>query len=166
LYNYQGDKVKQEKAKILVVDDEPVNRTLLYKILLKLDYVVETASDGYHALESVRAQSFDLVMLDLMMPDMDGRQVLKTMKDDPKMSDIPVIIVSALREKETVLQCLEMGATGYLIKPYQQEDIRLRVQSVLSNKYILDLEQALKDSEEQVEALQEENKQLRQKLGL
>ena len=95
---------------ILVVDDESANRILLATNLKEHNYVVEMAEDGQQALDMLHARSFDIVLLDLLMPKMDGFQVLERMKADSALQHIPVIVISAVDEMDSVIRCIEMGA--------------------------------------------------------
>jgi signal transduction histidine kinase len=122
-----------EKGRILVVDDEMLNRTLLSTNLGESGYVVETAEDGQQALEMLNAQSFDVVLLDLMMPKMDGYQVLEHMKSDDVLGRIPVIVISSTDEMESVVRCIEMGATDFLTKPFNPVLLHARLNASLAS---------------------------------
>jgi CheY-like chemotaxis protein len=91
---------------------------LLTTNLQQQGYLVTSARDGIQALELLHAQPFDVVLLDLLMPEMDGYQVLERMKQDPVLRHLPVIVISALDEMESVIRCIEMGAMDYLPKPF------------------------------------------------
>ena len=125
---------------MLVVDDELLNRTLLATSLEEEGYAVETADDGQVALELLRERRFDVVLLDLLMPEMDGYQVLEQMKVDPNLRHIPVIVISALDELDSVVRCIEMGATDYLTKPFDPVLLRARINASLASKRLRDLE--------------------------
>lgn len=125
---------------MLVVDDDLLNRTLLAMGLKAEGYCVEMAEDGRAALELLRAQPFDVVLLDLLMPEMDGYQVLEHMKADPQLRHLPVIIISALDELDSVVRCIEMGATDYLPKPFDPLLLRARINASLASKRLRDLE--------------------------
>jgi CheY-like chemotaxis protein len=127
-----------EPARILVVDDEPTNRTLLKAALVRQAYQVELANDGYEAIEKLTAASFDLVLLDLDMPGWTGLDVLERMKANPELRRIPVIIVSASQELDGVVQCIEAGATDYLPKPFDRVLLEARVKSSLAAKRVAD----------------------------
>ncbi len=99
---------------ILVVDDDGMSRTLLATNLQEAGYAVAEAENGQDALEQIQAQDFDVVLLDLLMPKMDGFQVLKRMKADAALQHIPVIVISAVDEMESVIRCIEMGAADHL----------------------------------------------------
>ncbi len=126
--------------KILVVDDDFLNRTVLSTNLLECGYTVETAEDGRQALEMLEAGPFDVVLLDLLMPEMDGYQVLERMKADNVLRNIPVIVISSLDEMESVLRCIEMGATDYLPKPFDSRLLHARLHASLADKRLHDME--------------------------
>src|SRR5919204_5530468 len=125
---------------MLVVDDDLLNRTLLATSLEEQGYTVETADDGQSALELLHKRPFDVVLLDLLMPGMDGYQVLEQMKVTPNLRHIPVIVISALDELESVVRCIEMGATDYLPKPFDPVLLRARINASLASKRLRDLE--------------------------
>jgi adenylate cyclase len=127
---------------VLVVDDDSLNRMLLTTNLQQQGYTVTSARDGKQALELLHAQPFDVVLLDLLMPEMDGYQVLAKMKQDPVLRHLPVIVISALDEMESVIRCIEMGATDYLSKPFDPVLLRARLNASLVNKRLHDIEQA------------------------
>ena len=105
-------------AAILVVDDNENNRELLVRRLAKEGYAnVVLAEDGRAALDRLIEKPFDLVLLDIMMTNLNGYEVLEEMKADPGLRDIPVLVISAVQETKTVVQCLELGADDYLTKP-------------------------------------------------
>jgi len=108
------------EGRILVVDDEMLNRTLLSVNLQESGYTVELAEDGQQALEMMRARPFDAVLLDLIMPRMDGYQVLAEMKQDAALRRLPVIVISSSDEIDSIVRCIEMGATDYLTKPFNR----------------------------------------------
>ena len=131
-----------DKGAILVVDDELVNQTLLASSLKQAGYAVATASDGQQALELLHARQFDVVLLDILMPEMDGFQVLEHMKGDETLRYLPVIMISALDEMKSVIRCIEMGATDYLPKPFNPVLLRARIDASLAAKRLRDREQA------------------------
>lgn len=130
-------------ARILVVDDNEANRDVLTRRLKRQDYAVYTADDGTEALEKIRAENFDLVLLDIMMPGLDGYEVLRRIKAEPQWKRIPVIMISALGEMESVVRCIEMGAEDYLPKPFSPTLLKARVQSCLEKKRAADREAQL-----------------------
>jgi signal transduction histidine kinase len=132
----------KEPGKILVVDDDPLNLLRMSRDLLQQGHVVETVEGGPQALATLRAEAFDVVLLDLIMPDMDGRQVLRAIKQDRELRDIPVIIISALDEIDSVVECIEQGAEDYLTKPFKPALLKARLNASLGKKKLRDLEVA------------------------
>lgn len=116
---------------ILVVDDDSMNRIVLLTNLEEEGYNVESAEDGEQALAMLHAQSVDLVLLDLLMPKIDGFQVLEQMKTESALQHIPVLIISAEENMESVMRCVEMGATDFLPKPFDPVLLRTRVRNAL-----------------------------------
>lgn len=129
-----------QTGNILVVDDDMLNRLVLSTNLGEQGYTVTTAENGRQALEMLASQPFDVVLLDLVMPELDGYQVLERMKHDNVQRDIPVIIISALDEMESILRCIEMGATDYLPKPFDAGLLRARLNASLASKRLRDIE--------------------------
>jgi two-component system cell cycle response regulator len=125
---------------ILVVDDDLLNRILLSTNLREDGYTVELAENGRQALEMLAAQPFDVVLLDLLMPEMDGYEVLEQIKADSTWRNIPVIVVSSLDEMESILRCIEMGATDYLPKPFDAALLHARINASLASKRLHDIE--------------------------
>jgi len=128
-----GEKA-QRAGKILVVDDEPINRRVMEAMLVPMGHTVALAADGKEALKKAAEVSPDLILLDVMMPGMDGFEVTRLLKDDPAYRDIPVVIVTALREVEDRVQALEAGADDFLTKPVDKSELRARVRSLLKVK--------------------------------
>ncbi|NWG87195.1 MAG: response regulator [Hydrogenophilaceae bacterium] len=116
---------------LLVVDDEEANRLLISRRLEQAGYVVTTAENGRQALDMMRFERFDLVLLDLYMPEMDGLATLDAIKSDPKLSDVPVIMLTAAKTREMVAHSLSLGAADYLIKPINPIDLKQRVRACL-----------------------------------
>ena len=127
-------------GRILVVDDDGLNRLLLSTSLEEEGYTVETAEDGRQALEMLHTRPFDVVLLDLLMPEMDGFQVLEQMKAGGSWQHIPVIVVSAANEMESVVRCIEMGATEHLPKPFDPVLLHARINASLTAKRLHDQE--------------------------
>jgi CheY-like chemotaxis protein len=132
--------VTETQGRILVVDDSRLNRIKLARSLQEQGYEVAEADDGGPALELLRAQPFDVVLLDILMPEMDGYQVLETMKADAGLRDIPVIVISAVDEMDSVVRCIEMGAADYLPKSFDPALLRARLNASLAGKRLRDLE--------------------------
>ncbi len=129
-------------ARVLVVDDLEVNRDLLARRLTRLGHHVESVNDGQQALDAVRAGAWDLVLLDVMMPVLDGIGALTALKADPATRHVPVIMISANTELESVVKCIELGADDYLPKPFDPVLLRARVGASLEKKRLRDGEQA------------------------
>jgi signal transduction histidine kinase len=127
---------------ILVVDDYPMNRLKLARVLQQQGHTVAHAENGRQALEMVREEPFDVVLLDLVMPEMDGLQVLEEMKRDQKLRHIPVIMISAVDEIESAARCIEHGAEDYLPKPFNPVFLRARLGASLQKKQLRDLERS------------------------
>lgn len=119
------------KATVLIVDDEPFNIEVLEQALDGTDYQVVTASNGKEALEKIQSEQPDLILLDLMMPIMDGFTVLAKVKDDPMLRDIPVIIVSAENDSKSVVKGIKQGAEDYLTKPVDTAQFVKKVKDFL-----------------------------------
>jgi signal transduction histidine kinase len=131
-----------EQGRILVVDDNRMNRIKLSRSLEQQGYTVGLAEDGQQALDLLQAQSFDVVLLDIIMPGMDGYQALERIKSDAELRDIPVIVISALDEIDSAVRCIEMGAEDYLPKPFNPVLLRARLNASLQKKKLRDLEKA------------------------
>lgn len=123
---------------ILIVDDEPYNVDYLEQELDDLGYATISAVNGQDALDKIRSQSPDLVLLDIMMPIMDGFSVLKQMKEDAAIRDIPVIIISANNDLESVVKGIKQGAEDYLPKPFEPTLLQARIASSLEKKLMRD----------------------------
>jgi two-component system, sensor histidine kinase and response regulator len=130
-------------GRILVVDDTELNCDLLAQRLHRQGHSVDVAGNGRLALEKLAVEAFDVVLLDIMMPEMDGLQVLQFMKNDPQLRHIPVIMISALDELDSVIRCIEMGAEDYLHKPFRPVLLRARIDACLEKKQLRDQERAL-----------------------
>jgi CheY-like chemotaxis protein len=120
--------------RLLVVDDNEMNRDVLTRRLRKHGHEVATAENGLAALEMLGGGGFDLVLLDVMMPELDGREALARMKADESLRHIPVIMISASEELETVVRCIELGAEDYLPKPFNPTLLKARVDASLEKK--------------------------------
>jgi class 3 adenylate cyclase len=125
---------------ILIVDDDDGNRTMLSRRLQRLGFETTVAENGRRALEKLRSGPFDLMLLDIQMPELNGYQVLECIKDDPTLSDIPVIVLSASDETEKVARCIEMGAEDYLPKPFDPVLLQARIGASLEKKRLRDRE--------------------------
>lgn len=156
-----------DKQKILVVDDEERNLRLISAILNNYGYVFETAKNGLEGLEKTKAFLPDLVLLDVMMPEMDGYEVCRRLKEAPLTAHIPVVMVTALDDKESRIKGLECGANDFLAKPVDSTELMVRARNLLKVK---EFEDFLKHHNELLEAevkhrtgeLSESNKKLEQ----
>jgi adenylate cyclase len=131
---------KTESGRILVVDDNESNRDMLSRRLSHEGYDVSTVENGQHALAWLKSQPTDLILLDVMMPEMDGYEVLSRLKDDATWRDIPVIMISALDEIDSVVRCIERGAEDYLPKPFNPVLLRARIGACLEKRRLRNLE--------------------------
>jgi class 3 adenylate cyclase len=134
---------KASRGRILVVDDDQDNRDLLSRRLVREGYAVLTAPDGKTALEALRSgpsPAIDLVLLDVMMPGLDGYEVLRQLKEDPALRGLPVLMISALDEMSSVVRCIELGAEDYLPKPFDPVLLRARIGACLEKKRLRDQE--------------------------
>jgi CheY-like chemotaxis protein len=128
------------RARILVVDDGAENREVLRRRLERSGHVVETAEHGRQALERLAARPYDLVLLDVLMPELDGFAVLEAIKGTPALRDIPVIMISALDEMPSIVRCIEHGAEDFLHKPFDPVLLRARINASLEKKRLRDQE--------------------------
>jgi len=129
-------------GKLLIVDDNDVNRDVLSRSLQRQGHTTVVAENGLQALEMLRTQTFDLVLLDIMMPEMNGYQVLQKIKNNPAWRDLPVIMISALDELDSVVRCIEMGAEEFLPKPFNPVVLKARIGACLEKKRLRDREKA------------------------
>jgi adenylate cyclase len=129
-----------QPAWILVVDDDPVSRTMLARLLEQEGHRVDTAADGRQALESLHADPFDVALLDVLMPELDGYEVLAHMKADDVLRHIPVLMITALDDVRSAVRCIEMGADDYLLKPFDPVVLQARIRASLTKKRMHDLE--------------------------
>ena len=128
---------------ILIADDNRVNRLLLARGLESEGHTVVYAEHGREALDLLRRQRFDVMLLDVLMPELDGYEVLAELKEDPHLRDIPVIVTSALDEIDSVVRCLEMGAEDYLTKPVNPVLLNARINASLEKKRLRDQQREL-----------------------
>ncbi|MEP6837148.1 MAG: adenylate/guanylate cyclase domain-containing protein, partial [Bradyrhizobium sp.] len=132
---------RERAARILVVDDNASNRDVLARRLTREGHDVATAADGAAALDLAARDEFDLILLDLIMPEIGGFEVLERLKSDERTRPIPVIIISALDELDSVVRCIEAGAEDFLSKPFDPVLLRTRIDSSLEKKWLRDREQ-------------------------
>lgn len=130
-------------ARLLVVDDNKVNRLLLSRSLELQGHSVASAENGRVALEMLRGESFDLLLLDMEMPEMDGWQVLERLANDLQLRDLPVIVTSSLEGIANVVRCIELGAEDYLNKPVNPVLLKARIDASLEKKRLRDQQKEL-----------------------
>lgn len=136
-------KIKIEPARLLVVDDNKVNRMVLSRSLEQQGHQVETAENGQEGLEKFRSGTFDLMLLDIEMPIMNGFEVLEACLNDLDLRQIPIIMTSAMEELDAVVKCVELGAEDYLTKPVNPILLRARVNASLEKKRLRDEQRKL-----------------------
>jgi DNA-binding response OmpR family regulator len=119
-------------TRILVIDDDPGLLELLDTMLSRIGTTPATALTAAEGLELLDSESFDLLILDLMLPDIDGFDVLARLRQDPRFDTLPILILSAKADPEAISRGLEMGADGYLTKPYLPNTLTSRVRSLLA----------------------------------
>ena len=130
-------------GRILIVDDNASNRDLLGRQLRRAGHTVAEVDGGHAALSRLEYESFDLILLDMMMPDISGYEVLSRLKAQPATAEIPVIMISALDDTESVMRCIEAGAVDYLRKPFEPALLRARIGASVENKILRDREKVM-----------------------
>ena len=153
----QQDVFYAEQGRLLLADDDAGNRELLQRRLEKLGYTVTTCTDGREALRLLRENRFDLALLDVVMPGLDGHEILAQIKDDPQLQNVPVIMISALDQMESIVRCIDLGAEDYLAKPFNPTLLRSRIAAALEKKRLRDWEKVyikqIEDEQQQSERL-------------
>ncbi|MFI5335813.1 MAG: adenylate/guanylate cyclase domain-containing protein [Opitutales bacterium] len=137
-----GEGASTSAGHLLVVDDDQLTREMLSRRLQRLGYVITQAADGREALQRLREQRFDLVLLDILMPVLDGFQTLESMRADASLRFVPVIMLTALDDVESTVRCIEAGAADYVPKPFNPVVLRARINAALEKKRLHDQEQA------------------------
>ncbi len=132
-----------ERGRILIVDDNAANRDLLSRRLMRAGHEVTEADGGPAALALLERETFDLVLLDLIMPEVTGYEVLCRLKSQAATRDIPVIMISALDDLDSIVRCIEAGAVDYLPKPFDPTLLNARIGATLENKFLRDREQLM-----------------------
>ncbi len=135
--------MRVEPGRLLVVDDNKMNRLLLARHLEQQGHKISFAENGRQALQMLRGQSCDLVLLDIEMPEMDGYQVLTELMQDQELHDIPVIMISGVDELDSVVKCIELGAEDYLHKPINPVLLKARINASLEKKRLRDRQREL-----------------------
>lgn len=156
---------EQLHNKILVVDDLPKNIQVIGSILEIYDYDIYFASDGYSALEQVKRTEFDLLLLDIMMPEIDGFEVCRQIKTNPETQDLPIIFLTAKTDSENITKAFELGAQDYITKPFNPKELISRVKTHLKlrrqNKKLLSVNELLEQKvRERTTDLEKANRKL------
>ncbi len=125
---------------VLIVDDNEDNRIILKKRLAKMGFATELAENGKQALEIINSNHVDIILLDIMMPVMNGFQVLEVLKNHPQYRDLPVIVISGIDDIGSISKCLELGAEDYFTKPFDATLLRARVNAAIEKKHLRDQE--------------------------
>lgn len=125
--------MQKRSASILIVDDEELNLDILARRLEKEGYSISSTLTAREAIDTMKVEKFDLVLLDIMLPDISGIEVLERIKRDPGLKDTPVMMVSAHGDREMVLNCISKGAADYLVKPYSMPVVKSRIWRCLHN---------------------------------
>ncbi len=157
---------------ILIVDDNPNNLRLLSRVLTENQYIVKSAVNGYLALQYIRFDLPDLILLDIKMSDMDGYEVSGKLRSDPRTKGIPIIFISAMGEALDKVRAFEVGGIDYITKPFQHEEVLARVKTHLSlrnmrkslEKQNIQLQQEVSERKKAEDALQKANNELEQKV--
>jgi len=154
------------RGNLLVVDDNEINRGLICRQLERQGHTVTAAENGLQALEIMQTRIFDMVLLDIMMPAMSGYQVLQRLKGSDVHRDVPVIVISALDEMDSVVRCIQMGADDYLLKPFNPILLKARIRMCLENKRLRELSDALelRNLKEEIQLIAE-SRAMQQVLG-
>ena len=126
---------------VLIVDDNENNRDVLERRIVRQGHAVQTAANGREALDLIRANEYDLILLDIMMPEMNGYQVLERVKQDPEYRNLPIIVISAIDDVESIVRCIKLGAEDYLPKPFNPEILKARITASLEKKRLRDQEE-------------------------
>jgi adenylate cyclase len=139
---HQRSDLPAHRGSLLIVDDNEMNRDMLSRRLERQGYTVTEAENGREALEVLKSRKFDLVMLDVIMPGMNGFETLRNVMADKNLRHIPVIMLSALDEIDNVVRCIEIGAEDYITKPYNPILLNARISASLEKKRLRDQEQS------------------------
>jgi len=142
--------MKSEQAVVLVVDDNELNRDMLSRWLERQGHGVILAENGRQALEVVEQVAVDLILLDIMMPEMNGYQVLQHLKDENRLLHLPVIVISAVDDLDSLVKCIEMGAEEYVLKPFNRVLLQSRIAATLEKKRLRDQEEVYRQKIEEI----------------
>ena len=130
----QTPNLPDKAAKILIVDDEELNRDVLDRRLKKIGYTTVLADGAAAASKALQENSIDLILLDILMPEVDGIDFLAKLKKSSRFKLVPVIMLTALSDKESVARCIQLGAEAYLLKPFDAKQLQQRIEQSLNNK--------------------------------
>lgn len=133
----------ERPMRILVADDLEINRDLLVRRIRRLGHETGVAVNGRDVLDQLAREDWDLVLLDITMPEMDGYEALRRIRADPRLAQLPVVMVSAIDETDSVVRCLELGADDYVPKPFNPLVLQARIESSLAKKRLQDHESQL-----------------------
>jgi len=136
----RGSQCLMTSQRVLIVEDEPRNQLVLQDYLEYMGLQSDIANDGVEGLKMAQSKAYDLALLDIMMPGMNGYELLQRLKADARTREIPVVVISALDSMESVIRCLEMGAEDSLPKPFKRPLLRARVEACLDRKRLRDRE--------------------------
>lgn len=134
--------MSEDQSKVLIVDDNQNNLDVLERRVTRHGYEVDTALNGRIGLAKIRENNYDLVLLDIMMPEMNGYQVLERIKEDPELRNLPVIVISAVDDIESIVRCIKLGAEDYLPKPFNPLILKARITASIEKKRLHDREEA------------------------
>jgi len=123
-----------EAGRLLVVDDDGVSRAVLQNLLEMQGHTVTVAKNGAEGLELARKQAFDLILLDILMPGMDGFDVVDALKKDAALRTLPVVMISSVEDMPSVVRCVKLGADDYIFKPFDEVLLKARVDACLERK--------------------------------
>ena len=132
-----------QPGNLLIVDDNKVNRLLMSRSVEMLGHHASVAENGKVAMQMLSERSYDVLLLDIEMPEMDGFEVLEAMKADPKMRDMPVIVTSSVEGLDNIVRCIELGAEDYIPKPVNKVLLKARVEPSLEKKRLYDEQKRL-----------------------
>ncbi|NIP31745.1 MAG: response regulator [Candidatus Dadabacteria bacterium] len=118
-------------AKILVVEDDENLRFIYSKNLIKKNYIVESVDNGMDALEKVGEFGPDIILLDIMLPDLNGLELLQLLKDQPKYRNIPVLMITGISDPNEIKKCLDIGAMGFILKGSSSEEMEDKIEIIL-----------------------------------
>jgi len=132
-----------DQFSILVVDDVRLDREILRKLLQKMGFFVRCAEDGLEALEVLKTESFDLVILDIVMPRMYGSKVLQIIRTNPRLNYMPVLMMTTISDTDNIARCIELGADDYLVKPHNQTLLKARIHNCIQKKKLREQEKMM-----------------------